>query len=136
MDDELAEIRAQKRAEIADRVGDEDESTGAESPDEPVHVESSQQFQELTAGDGVVLVDFHADWCGPCKMLEPVVATIAAETEATVAKVDVDAHQQLAAQFQVRGVPTIVLFADGEPVERFSGVRGEEELRALVQQYA
>ena len=136
MDDELAEIREQKRAEIAERVADEDGSIGTESPDEPVHVESPQQFQEVTAGDGVVLVDFHADWCGPCKMLEPVVATIAAETEAMVAKVDVDAHQQLAAQYQVRGVPTIVLFADGEPVERFSGVRGEEELRALVQQYA
>jgi thioredoxin 1 len=131
MDEELEEIRAQKREQLQDQAA----GGAGESADAPIHVEGPDHFQDLTSGDGVVLVDFYADWCGPCKMLEPVVEAVAANTPATVAKVDVDAHQQLAGQFQVRGVPTIVLFANGEPVERFSGVRGEDELKALVEQY-
>jgi len=134
MEDELQKIREEKMESLANDDGAVDQ--GTDSADEPVHVEGGDHLRDLTEGHDVVLVDFYADWCGPCKMLEPVVETIAAETPATVAKVDVDAHQQLAAQYQVRGVPTVVLFADGEPVERFSGLRGEEELRALVDQYA
>ncbi len=132
MDDELAEIRAEKRDELQEQVG----ARGSEaSAGAPIHVEGPEHFEELTSADGVVLVDFYADWCGPCKMLEPTVEAVAADTSATVVKVDVDTHQQLAGQFQVRGVPTIMLFADGEQVERFSGVRGEDELKGLVQQY-
>jgi thioredoxin 1 len=83
-----------------------------------------------------VLVDFYADWCGPCKMLAPVVETIAAETTATVAKVDVDQHQNLAREYQVQGVPTVYLFADGESVERLVGMQDEGTLRDLIEQYA
>lgn len=138
MDDELEEIRAQKRAEIqAELQGtDGQESTGSTgAPSSPIHVEGEGDLNQLTAEHEVVLVDFYADWCGPCQMLEPIVETLAAETEATVAKVDVDVQQALAAQFQVRGVPTLVLFADGEPVEHITGVRGEDELRGLIGQY-
>jgi thioredoxin 1 len=84
----------------------------------------------------VVLVDFYADWCGPCQMLEPVVASLAAETEAAVAKVDVDANQQLASQYGVRGVPMLLLFADGEAVEQMVGVKQKGELAGLVERYA
>jgi thioredoxin 1 len=139
MDDELEEIREQKLESLKQRSDGAPGSSsptgvegGAETPDEPVHVEGDAQLQDLVDEHDVVLVDFYADWCGPCKMLAPVVETIAADTGAAVAKVDVDANQQLAAQFQVRGVPTVVIFADGEVVEQFSGVRGEEELRSLV----
>jgi thioredoxin 1 len=69
-------------------------------------------------------------------MLEPTLETLAADTRATIAKVDVDEHQGLAAQYQVRGVPTVVIYSDGEAVEQFSGVRGEDELRGLIRQYA
>jgi thioredoxin 1 len=89
----------------------------------------------VVAGDGVVLADFYADWCGPCQALEPVLETIAEETPATVAKVDVDANQRLARQFGVRGVPTIVGFADGEQAEQVTGVRGESALRSLVERH-
>ena len=105
-------------------------------PSEPIHVTSQSHLDELVADHDVVLVDFYADWCGPCKMLEPTVETLARETPATVAKVDVDANQALAAQFGVRGVPTLVLFAGGEQVEQVSGVRGEAELRSLIERYA
>jgi len=65
-----------------------------------------------------VLVDFYADWRGPCEAMEPTIEAIAAETEAVVAKVDIGTHRGPAASVNVRGVPTLVLHADGEPVER------------------
>ncbi|QDX39385.1 thioredoxin [Salarchaeum sp. JOR-1] len=105
------------------------------SANEPTHVDSAGELDALVSRDDVVLTDFYADWCGPCQMLEPIVETIAADTAATVAKVDVDANQQLAAQYGVRGVPTLVLFADGEQVEEIVGLQGEEQLRTLVDSY-
>jgi thioredoxin 1 len=104
-------------------------------PDDMVHVGSESDLSEAIESSDVVLVDFYADWCGPCKMIEPVVEEIAAETGATVAKVDVDANQQLAGAYGVRGVPTLVLFADGEQVEELVGAQSKETLEALVDQY-
>ncbi|MFB6166556.1 MAG: thioredoxin [Haloarculaceae archaeon] len=111
------------------------ESTRA-GPSDPIHVSGGDELREVVDDYDVVLTDFYADWCGPCKMLEPIVETIAAETDAAVAKVDVDANQQLAAQYQVQGVPTLVLFADGEPAERVVGVRDESSLTSLVERHA
>ena len=79
-----------------------------------------------------MLVDFYADWCGPCEAMEPTVEAIAAETEAVVAKVDIDAHWGPAASANVRGVPTLVLHADGEPVERRVGLQDETRSRSLI----
>jgi thioredoxin 1 len=124
---DVEEIREQKKEELEQKLADD-------STDEPVHVGSADEFARETA-EGVVLVDFHADWCGPCQMLEPTVEALAAETDATVLKVDVDQHQQLAGQYQVQGVPTLLLFADGEPVERVVGVKDKDTLAGLVGQY-
>ncbi|TQR21944.1 hypothetical protein C9J85_19490 [Haloferax sp. wsp5] len=85
---------------------------------------TAQDELDDAVADDVVLVDFYADWCGPCKQLEPAVERIAAGTAATVAKVDIDANQQLAAKYGVRSVPTLLLFVDGEPVERLVGCTG------------
>jgi thioredoxin 1 len=106
---------------------------GTATTNEPLHVDGQSQLNDVVAEYDVVLTDFYADWCGPCQMLEPVVETIAAETDAAVAKVDVDANQQLAGAYGVRGVPTLILFADGEQVEEMVGVQGEEQLRALIE---
>ncbi len=103
---------------------------------EPIHVDGEEALESIVAENDVVLADFYADWCGPCQMLEPVVETLAAETEAAVAKVDVDANQMLANAYGVRGVPTLVLFADGEQVEEIVGVQGEDRLRSLIESYA
>ncbi|AQL44399.1 thioredoxin [Halorientalis sp. IM1011] len=127
--DDIESIREQKKEELKSNL------TGASTADEPVHVEDGDHFADLT-GDGVVLVDFYADWCGPCKMLEPTVESVAAETDATVAKVDVDQHQSLAQQFNVQGVPTLILFADGEAVEQIVGVQDQGTLVDLVEQYS
>lgn len=114
---------------------DSSSTQNADSPAEPVHVDGAADLNSLAETHDVVLTDFYADWCGPCKMLEPIVETLAAETDATVAKVDVDANQQLAAEYGVQGVPTLVLFAGGEQVQQVVGAQSEEQLRSLVEQY-
>ena len=137
MAEEIEEIRRRKLEEL--RNQDETEATdGAEptSPSEPVPVAGTAELSETVSERSVVLVDFYADWCGPCQMLEPVVESIAAETDATVAKVDVDANQGLAAEYGVRGVPTLLLFADGEPVERLVGMQDESRLRSVIEEHA
>ena len=137
---EREEIRERKADQLREQlVGSDDESSadaGAGSPGEPVHVTGPDHMDELVAEYDVVLADFYADWCGPCKMIEPVVEEIAAETDAAVAKVDVDAQQGLARRYQVQGVPTLYLFADGEPVEQLVGLKQKPELVALIEQYA
>jgi len=119
--DDIEEIREQKRAELLE---------DADVPDEPIHVEGADHLSELVAEHDVVFVDFHADWCGPCQMLEPTMESIAGD--AVVAKVDVDAHQELAGQYGVRGVPTVLLFAGGDQVEQVVGVREEGHYRDLL----
>ena len=84
-----------------------------------------------------VLVDFWADWCGPCKMLAPVLDRIAADYagRARVIKVDTDAEQQLAAEHGIRSLPTLRLFRHGRAVEELIGVQPESVIRALVERY-
>jgi thioredoxin 1 len=145
-EDEIEAIRERKRDEILGdaRAGengpdsiDSDAATETEgAPTEPIHVESVEQFSEMTTDYGVVLVDFYADWCGPCNMLEPTVEAIGRETDAAVAKVDIDQHQGLATQYGVRSVPTLLLFADGEQVEQVVGVQDEATLTRLVERYS
>lgn len=137
--DDLEEIRRRKREELESRVveGDaEGDTTDPATPDEPIHVESADHLREFVDSGAIVLGDFYADWCGPCQMLDPVVADVARETDAAVLKVDVDAHQDLAAQYGVRGVPTLVLFAGGDPVERLVGVQEKSRLVSLIRRRA
>lgn len=108
-------------------------STG--TPTEPIQITGQANLDEVVGDYDVVLTDFYADWCGPCQMLEPIVETIATETDATVAKVDIDANQQLATTYGVRGVPTLVLFANGEQAEKVVGLQGEDQLRSLIERY-
>ena len=77
-----------------------------------------------------VLVDFWATWCGPCKMVAPVLEEIASEKAGalTVAKLDVDANPTTARDFQVASIPTMILFKDGEPVKRIVGAKGKAAL--------
>lgn len=136
--DDIDAIRERKRAELLGQgSGEADGSTDpAEAPGEPIHVRSREHFEELTGSYDVVLADFYADWCGPCQMLEPIVAEIARETDAAVVKVDTDAHQDLAMDAGIRGVPTMFLYVDGEPIKRMVGVQDAGTLRDLIEQYA
>jgi thioredoxin 1 len=131
--DDIERIRAEKRERLE---REHDGADGAAAvPDEPIHVDGPDHLADLTATHDTVLVDFYADWCGPCRMLEPIVESLAASTPAAVAKVDIDANQGLASQYGVRGVPTLLLFADDEAVERVVGVQSEEQLSELIDGY-
>lgn len=110
------------------------DATAGQTPAKPVHIDNTDEFADRVQ-DGVVLVDFYADWCGPCKMLEPTIEALAESTDATVLKVDVDHLEQLASEYNVRGVPTLVVFSEGELEEQVVGVRSEDELRDLIESY-
>lgn len=81
-------------------------------------------FGSLIASDTPVLVDFFADWCGPCKMLAPVLKQVKDQLgdQIRIVKIDVDQNSSIAAKYQVRGVPTLILFKSGQAVWRQSGV--------------
>lgn len=87
-------------------------------------------FNELIAGDQPVLIDFYADWCGPCKVLGPILQDVASDVgdQARIVKVDVDKNPTLAQKFQVRGIPTMIIFKNGAPVWRQSGVLPKEQI--------
>jgi thioredoxin 1 len=137
MAEDIEEIRRRKLAELRNQTEpDSAQKRGSESPSEPIHINSNAELSDTVAEYDPVLADFYADWCGPCQMLEPVVETIAAETGATVAKIDIDANQQLAAEYGVQGVPTLILFADGQPAERLVGMQDETQLRSVIRAHA
>lgn len=95
---------------------------------------SADDFQS-TIGQGLTLVDFWAEWCGPCRMLAPVLEKVAATPDlgAKVGKVNVDENQMLAQQFNIRGIPTMILFKDGQPVDQIVGLTDEKAIRALIE---
>ncbi len=89
---------------------------------------------ESTIAEGVTLVDFYADWCGPCRMIAPIVEELATEMQgqANIAKVDIENSQKTTSSFNVTSIPTLILFKDGKEVKRIVGVRGKEDLKKLI----
>ena len=89
-----------------------------------LHLNESE-FNEKVAGSSVAMVDFWATWCGPCKMLAPVIEDIGKKYDgkAVVAKVDVDENQSLAAKYGVMSIPTVIFFKDGKEIDRKVGVQ-------------
>lgn len=92
------------------------------------------KFSELINQDTPVLIDFYADWCGPCKMLAPVLKDVKSSLGecVTIIKIDVDKNQALAAKYQVKGVPTMLLFKNGKQVWRQSGVLQKQEIINII----
>lgn len=93
-------------------------------------------FNKLINSDKPVLVDFFADWCGPCKMLAPELVSLKEKVgdSMSIVKINVDKNQQLAAHFQVRGVPTMILFKSGEILWRQSGYMNADQLQGTLTQ--
>lgn len=94
-------------------------------------------FQELIQSEKPVLVDFFATWCGPCQQLGPILKEVKDELgdNVSILKIDVDKNQQLAIQYQVRGVPTMLLFKNGKQVWRQSGLVFKNDLVRVIKNY-
>ncbi len=107
-----------------------DKKTGA------LHLDATSFDTTISeSGDMPVLVDFYADWCGPCKMAAPIIEEMAEEYEgkAVIAKVDVDANNELAGKFGVMSIPTVIVFKNGKEVKRQSGFAGKQGFVALLE---
>ena len=88
---------------------------------------------EILEKDGISIVDFYADWCGPCRMVAPVLEKVAEEREdVTVGKVNVDADGELAARYGVMSIPTLVVFKDGKEINRSVGAKSKAGILALI----
>ncbi len=93
------------------------------------HISSSSDFESQVLNSNMpVLVDFYADWCGPCRMLSPVIKNLAEEFDgkAAIVKINVDKARGLASKYKVRGIPCVIIFKNGKEVERFVGIKGME----------
>ena len=99
-----------------------------------IHIGSEEAFEKLMAGDTPVLVDFWATWCGPCRMIAPIVEEIANEYagKVVVAKVDVDEMGELAQRYRIMNIPTLMLFKQGQLVDKAIGARPKAALEQML----
>ena len=98
-----------------------------------VHITNETFEKEVMQAEGKVLGDFWASWCGPCRMLGPVIDQLGSElTDVKVCKIDVDANQDLAAKYKVETIPTLVVFEGGKEVKRSVGVQPKPAILAML----
>lgn len=105
--------------------------------DKIVEVTDHNFDEQVIKRKGLILVDFWAEWCGPCRMVAPILDELAVEYEGqvTIAKLNVDENRQTAARFGIRSIPTILFFKDGAQVEQVIGALPKSALKAKVQQH-
>ncbi len=94
-------------------------------------------FSDIICSSTPVLVDFYADWCGPCKMMAPVLEELSGEVKgkAKVIKVDVDKNQAVSLKYQIQSIPTMMLFKEGKILWRHAGTAGKEQLKSVIESH-
>ena len=101
-----------------------------------INTSDSSFATDVLKSDKPVLLDFWAEWCGPCKMIAPILAEIAAEQPGiTIAKLNVDENPEIAMRFNVMSIPTLIVFKDGQPAKRVVGAKGKDQLLSELNQY-
>lgn len=127
-DKELEDIKKQKVKEIMTK------KEGEDFPNEPVKLNDAN-FQDKLNEYPLVLVDFWAEWCGPCKMVEPIIEELADDLQgkAVFGKLNVDNNKQKASEYQVSSIPTMIVFKDGEVVDRMIGALPKEQIKQKLE---
>ncbi len=134
-DDEVRRINEKKFEEM---LRERTKGQSAQSPQigKPVDL-SDSNFQEAVNGHPLVVVDFWAPWCGPCKVVSPVLEQLASEMvgKATFFKLNVDDNPTISQQFGIQGIPTIMIFKDGKPVDGIVGAAPKQMIEARIRPY-
>ena len=92
--------------------------------------------QYVENSQGLVLVDFFATWCGPCRMLAPFLEDLSEEVETPIYKIDVDECENLSRKFGILSIPTMIFFKDGELVEKITGLRTKQEIKKMLENFS
>lgn len=120
---------------VKQNTGQQSSANSQTTPRRVEHVDDKSFGQMVLDSEEAVLVDFYADWCGPCKKLSPVLDELAQETPGVrIVKVNVDRSPESARSYRVRSLPTLILFKDGKPVVRRGGLLSKDSLKKLVGQ--
>ncbi len=134
MDPELEKLRMKRAQQLMVLVREKEERRSW--PSSPINV-TDPEFSNTISKYPLVLVDFWATWCQPCRMMAPILDSVAQDMQGKVviAKLDVDRNQRTAGEFNVKGIPTLLVFRDGQPVERITGVISRKTLIDLIGRY-